>query len=1601
MLNQRQVNPLQCLWVMLLLVSGTPVPLLAQTPAPMCPLPGSPCNPTDSNTQPSVNGASGAGNPIDVTTGNKYVLATDLAWSGAFGDSGLAFHRHYNSFGTASSDLGPGWSHGLDTRLTRYQHGESASPTIRIKQSDGREIVFEAVNDAIDGVRTYVSKPAGYGIVEERSDDVRRLLRSPNALNRASLHDLSVLRPWTWRWLDGKRFEFDARGLPAKIVDVGGASTVLTYDVNHRLSGVRDAYGRKISLAYWDDASARLPQFGSTATKRDLPARGRLRSLRTPEGAEIQYFYDNQGMLSSVSYPDKTFSRYEYSVVAGIPRLTRVVGRDGRTIGVYAYDTSGRSVRSEGEAGAHRIELEYLGARNGSTLNETWVRNSLGHVSVYRWQRSPVTGDPQLVEAIGPGCAACARTGVRYVYDAAGRLSREYSLSRVDPRTENKPRVLSSRSMSYDRFGRLLELTSQRDGRSDLVERRRYVESLSVLGPVSIERPSIAPGKHHAVVMTYSAAGLLSVVSERGYRPDIRDGKTQFVPIVREVRLGYDEVGRLVSVDGPSAGDFDRVRIEYASDGLVAVLRYPEGVSETFNYDQFGRIKSRTAQDGVPWAYRYARSDSRYLVSPQPHVVARYNLVSKFAFTPEGSIAAYESEQGDSYSLSYDSVGRLSRITDSTGVRVDLEFDSDGNRTGERVSAPASGQVVTRSSRFQYNAYRELSAYADSAGTSVRIDYDDAGDLLSVGDSGAAPLAVVGASNAGTAAFMRRYEATDQLITQFAFGRSFEIRPESMSIVGVPDRPVIDEVNEQQPKTEHAGQHLLARARAALSADWSELWASRSARFETVHGANGDVSGFLFDDFGRLVRSFAGDTGVESLYYGATDEPVRVCRDNGTCEELTYDGLSRPTSIVTTNAAGAKEETVLRYAGLHLQELRNDEQTTTYRFDILARLVERVDRLAVGEYRHGWTFDEHGRLAEQLLPDGSRVVLVYSEGSSKPHSMDIIDRDSRRRSLLQKIEHSFLDSFTQVRFGNGLYKSKQFDANGRLVRLVHGAPYGRAESGGVIRSASASSVAPQWRDALTYEATGMLQSIDRLGKQYPLQTDFSGRLLSFGQGDDSEAFAYDDAGNLVTLRGSHKEIAIEYEPRSNRMAQYGGQAVEHDLAGNVTLFSGMRLSYGANNRLENVVLPTGALVDYGYNSLGERTRRVVSSASGTTRDFYLYSDNRLHAEVSDDGTVTGMFIFLGDEPIAKVEHEARSPWLEHAPRWLVRMIADEPRILFIHTDGVGTPVLATNELQQTVWSATYTAYGLATVSPDASVTINLRFAGQYYDDLTKLHYNYLRDYAPAAGRYLQPDPVGLPGGLNLYEYAGSNPLAATDPQGTSIASWILKKGATRIVARQIREYIRDVARGRVATIVRRWADRGMNVADQFGEMDEIIRILDSANGFGVWDIVGLVPVIGDAIDIGRSYRQLCRVKDLLKSLDRKLIGFDRLPVTRGSWSRGRPGNGNWMPGRDSPAYRATGGRAIVYRDGFPDFTPFTYRDARGRLGQVNISLSGDSARDIAEARRAMRQRYPDWQEPANHTWHHDTQCGRMILVSTAINAIPHAGGDAIHRQGLC
>jgi RHS repeat-associated protein len=111
--------------------------------------------------------------------------------------------------------------------------------------------------------------------------------------------------------------------------------------------------------------------------------------------------------------------------------------------------------------------------------------------------------------------------------------------------------------------------------------------------------------------------------------------------------------------------------------------------------------------------------------------------------------------------------------------------------------------------------------------------------------------------------------------------------------------------------------------------------------------------------------------------------------------------------------------------------------------------------------------------------------------------------------------------------------------------------------------------------------------------------------------------------------------------------------------------------------------------------------------------------------------------------------------------------AQPANLLYVHADHLGSPQKLTDASQATVWDGVLDPFG-EEVAITGLAAMPMRFPGQYADEETGFSYNYFRDYDPTLGRYLQSDPMGLPGGLNAYAYGEGNPVNLSDPTGEAV-----------------------------------------------------------------------------------------------------------------------------------------------------------------------------------------------------------------------------------------
>ena len=114
----------------------------------------------------------------------------------------------------------------------------------------------------------------------------------------------------------------------------------------------------------------------------------------------------------------------------------------------------------------------------------------------------------------------------------------------------------------------------------------------------------------------------------------------------------------------------------------------------------------------------------------------------------------------------------------------------------------------------------------------------------------------------------------------------------------------------------------------------------------------------------------------------------------------------------------------------------------------------------------------------------------------------------------------------------------------------------------------------------------------------------------------------------------------------------------------------------------------------------------------------------------------------------------QNPWCGPAPAEFPRGMASEA----YDTDAYGNTLVFTGPGADGVWFTdddTQYSYGANEII----------YCGYRYDPETALYYVRNRTYNPVLGRWIQRDPIGYSGGINLYGYVESAPIWATDWHG--------------------------------------------------------------------------------------------------------------------------------------------------------------------------------------------------------------------------------------------
>jgi RHS repeat-associated protein len=1345
--------------------------------------------------------------PVYVATGNLELTYYDFQIAGP--GVPLTLLRTYNSFDLYNGPFGFGWVSNLFLKLIKVS--DSTGDYVIIRRETGKRNRYHKNGDGSYSP----DSPAVTDTLVENGDGTFTL--NCRACSSGTAKPV---------------YHFNLSGNVSSVTDPDGNSLNSTYDVNNRLSGVTStASGRNLSFTFGanEKVASITDSFGRT-WRYEYDATDNLVKVIDPLGYSLQYGYDANHRLLSITDRNGNLSLvitydtrgrvvtygapgevYTYAYFTGYTTKTDPLGN----VYTFYYDSNGnvtRTVLPDGtqiltnidedlnvsnETGPGGNTWTYTYNERGQILTET---DPLGHTSAYTYD--PVSGkllamtdargyvwqntydsSGNLVKTRDP--LACETT---YTHNARGQILTKtdtagtwtYQYDAQGNRTKTTYPSGAFETYTYDGLGNMLTKTDARGNTwtyiYNLLNRNTDIED-----PLGNHRTFTYDGNNNLVVDT----------DENGHA-------TQYE---------YDLNNRRIGVTNPAGS---KTTYTYDALGNLASSKDPRGNVTTWVYNNRSQVTSETDALGNTTTYSYDADGNRL-----SKVDAR-SYTWAYTYDALGRVLTETNPLTETLSYVYDAVGNKTKVTDPRGKVIYYEYDALRRLTktivkmGDTAPSPDGDDIVTT---YTYDCLGRKLAETNAQGQTASWTYDFRGFVLSeTNPQGEVTTYTYDPNN---------NRVTSTLVTGNVLSLTYDKLNRVVTAgdsIGVFETYEYDKVGSKTKTTDANGNS-------------TAITYTSFRKPSTVTDARGQTTSYAYDANSNLVRivdrlgqTTTQDYDALNRLYRVTDPLANVTtlifdkvgnviklKDAKNSETLnTYDSAGR--LKIVTYPDGKSKSVDYDATGRIVKKTDQNGNVITYDRDDAYRITRRnypdlshadytydkLGRVLTATNSYGTvseTFDAAGRVLS-VNQNGKTITYAYSTSGrtrtvTYPSGMAIVETYTLRDRLSNVFNDT--DDVTAVSYtydamgrpvmktlGNDTSTEYAYNENNRLVSLSYKTPadveflafrYGYDEEGNRLYSKK------------TTDLTASEQYL----------YDSSKRLTSFRRGTPNGANEVPSPTRQIdyTLDGLANWTQVNYhspvEARTvNAMNQYatvGGTTYSYDSNGNLLDDGVLLYTYDFENQLTQVKRKSDLVViaQFVYDAM---SRRVKKTAAGVTTE-YLYDKSRLIEE------------WVGNTSVANYVYGNK---LDE-----VVLMNRGGSSYYFHNDVIGSTLALTNTAGNVVESYRYDPYGAVTFfngsgNPIASSAVNnsVLFTGRQYDVESGLYYNRARYLSPKLGRFLNPDPIGFKDGMNLYEYALSNPLRYIDPRGT-IATEKCEGISTTIKADLFAKYLPSVIGDKIKT----------------------------------------------------------------------------------------------------------------------------------------------------------------------------------------------------------
>ena len=857
--------------------------------------------------------------------------------------------------------------------------------------------------------------------------------------------------------------------------------------------------------------------------------------------------------------------------------------------------------------------------------------------------------------------------------------------------------------------------------------------------------------------------------------------------------LVRDSRGLVTTMTEDATGSTPRVTsYTWHATFRLPLTRTTSGLTETFTYDANGLLLTYTQTDtkaGSPtngqvrtWTYGYTTLSGtgglKVLTSVNGPGLATegVNDITTYAYTASGDLASVTDAVGlVTTVVARNSYGQPTVVENPDKSRWTFSYDWKGRVVAAGFAGPGqtpatttfaynfSDQVTSMTNSrgktwtFAYSAARRLIGATSPSGDKVTYSYDAAGNVSRTEYS----------RGSGPVTFWEeaQFDGLSRILTTIgAMGQEWDFAHDRE------DNPV-SEVDPLNHATTH-GYDGLNRLISTLDRSGFTTAFEYDAhdRLTEYTDPRTIETDFTYNGFGEVITEISADRGTITYTYDRRGLVKTRTDGRGVTVTYSYDNAGRLT-LIDYPAGGIPDIAFTwdaPFLGVPADSNKGHMGRITdgiIRMDfghLVTATGPRITMTALYPANRSYTVieeaDFEGNATRTVYPSGKEVLVDYDD-DNRPTRIRL-KNGANFTTLLEQMSYAPNGPLLSALYGDGRTQTRTYDLSYRLTRILDALG------------------ATKLRDVTYgYEGRDNIASItDALVPGNSESFGYTPResLASAAGPYGTLGFTYDGVGNRLTSTLGAATDGYVYPVTSNRLsvinlATGGTRGFTYDAAGNVVAEARpggtYGYSYNAAGRMQSFSINGFLQASYTYDAMGRQAIRTLTSPTPVTIHSVFDSQGRRIAEYNEtSGALIREYVWNGWDPVAVIEGGV---------------------ISFVRADHIGRPVFATNATGVKVWTATYTPFGGVHTSAGALPTA--RFPGQWFQSESGLHQNWMRDYDPTTGRYLQADPLGLIDGASVYGYVRQSPLMLTDPTGE--CPWCA--GAAILALFMIYDYLSD------------------------------------------------------------------------------------------------------------------------------------------------------------------------------------------------------------------